>query len=188
MNHLIGGIFMATTYLYTLGIGLFFLFLSLILNGLNDLFHGLSFFDLSFDALPGFLPITPLEICAFLVGFGGMGYTLYTKTFLHLLFAMLCGALLCFLTKTLIAQLRKVDSSALTEADLIGVEAKVIVTIFEGSTGSVALNTKHGKISYPAQSAHLIREGTIVKVVDIQQHILIVSDDPAYFLSHHLMK
>ena len=177
---------MATIYLYTLGIGLFFLFLSLILDGLNDLLHGLSFFDLS--SLPGFLPITPLEICAFLVGFGGMGYTLYTKTFLHLLFAILCGALLCFLTKTLIAQLKKVDSNAITEADLIGAEGKVIVTIFEGSTGSVALNTKHGKISYPAQSASLIREGTIVKVLDVQQHILIVSDDPTYFLNHRLMK
>lgn len=179
---------MSTIYLYALGFGLICLFISFILDGLSDLFQGLSYFDLRFDALPGILPITPLEICAFLVGFGGMGYTLFDKTFFHLIGAILTGCLLCYLTKTLIAHLKKVDSDALTDADLIGMEGKVIVTIFEGGTGSVALNTKHGKISYSAQSAAPIQEGTIVKVLDIKNHILIVSDSPTYFLSNELMK
>lgn len=178
---------MTTIYLYALGFGLICLLLSFILDGLSDLFQGLSYFDLSFDALPGILPITPLEICAFLVGFGGMGYTLSEKTSFHLIGAILTGCLLCYLTKSLIAYLKKVDSDALTDADLIGMEGKVIVTIFEGGIGSVALNTKHGKISYSARSMAPIQEGTIVKVLDIQNHILIVSDSPVYFLSKEFM-
>lgn len=98
---------MSTIYLYALGFGLICLFISFILDGLSDLFQGLSYFDLSFDALPGILPITPLEICAFLVGFGGMGYTLFDKTSFHLIGAILTGCLLCYLTKTLIAHLKK---------------------------------------------------------------------------------
>lgn len=175
---------MAAIYLYTLSFALICLFLSLILDGLSDLFQGLSYFDLSFDALPGILPVTPLEICAFLVGFGGMGYTLSEKTSFHLAAAILTGCLLCYLTKSLITYLKKVDSDALTDADLIGMEGKVIVTIFEGGIGSVALNTKHGKISYSARSTSSIQEGTIVKVLDIHDHILTVSDSPIYFLSH----
>lgn len=174
---------MTTIYLYALGFALICLLLSFILDGLSDIFQGLSYFDLSFDALPGILPITPLEVCAFLVGFGGMGYTLSGKTSFHLVGAILTGCLFCCCTKSLINYLKKVDSDALTDADLIGMEGKVIVTIFEGSVGSVALNTKYGKISYPAQSATAIREGTLVKVLDIQNHILIVSDSPIYFLS-----
>ena len=173
---------MATIYLYTLSFALICLFLSFVLDGLSDLFQGLSYFDLSFDVLPGILPVTPLEVCAFLVGFGGIGYTLCEKTSFHLVAAILSGCLLCYLTKSRINYLKRVDSDALTDADLIGMEGKVIVTIFEGGIGSVALNTKHGKISYSARSASPIQEGTIVKVLDIQDHILIVSDSSVYFL------
>ena len=174
---------MNTLYISTLSIGLIFLLLSFILDGLSDVFQGLSFFDLGGDVLPGFLPMTPLEICGFLTGFGGMGYTVYGKTSLHLLFAILCGFILSFLVNRLMHHLKKTEGIALSEGDLIGMEGRVIGTIFEGGTGSIALETDFGKISYLAQSDHPIKEGTIIKVIDVQGHILMVTDDPAYFLS-----
>ncbi len=174
---------MNTIYVYALAIGLFFLILSFLLDGLSDIIQGLSYFSISFDIMPGILPVTPLQICAFLTGFGGIGYTIYTYTPFHLLFAIASGLLLSGLTKLLINHLKKVNSEALTDADLIGMEGKVIVTIFEKGVGSVSLDTNYGKITYSAISNKTIKQGTRVKVLDVNNHILIVSDQPIYFLS-----
>lgn len=173
---------MLTIYWYCLGIGLIALLISLILDGISDLFQGLSFFDIHFDVLPGILPLSPLQICAFLVGFGGMGVTTFPNTSFHLIPSILTGLILSYSTQWLIKKLKKIDSDSLTPLDIIGLEGKVIVTIFEDSIGSVSLDTKVGKISYSAKSDHYIKQGSIVKVIDIQNKIVIVSDSPAYFL------
>lgn len=173
---------MLTIYWYCLGIGLIALLISLILDGISDLFQGLSFFDIHFDVLPGILPLSPLQICAFLVGFGGMGVTTFPTTSFHLIPSILTGLILSYSTQWLIKKLKKIDSDSLTPLDIIGLEGKVIVTIFEDSIGSVSLDTKVGKISYSAKSDHYIKQGSIVKVIDIQNKIVIVSDSPAYFL------
>lgn len=176
---------MITIYWYCLGIGLIALLLSLVLDGISDLFQGLTFFDIHFDILPGILPLSPLQICAFLVGFGGMGITTISSVDVHLVLSIISGLILSYSTKFLLSKLRKVDSETLTPIDIIGLEGKVIVTIFEGGIGSVSLNTKVGKITYSAQSDHYIKQGTYVKVIDMKDRILIVSDDPTYFLNTH---
>lgn len=176
---------MITIYWYCLGIGLIALLLSLVLDGISDLFQGLTFFDIHFDILPGILPLSPLQMCAFLVGFGGMGITTISHVHVHLILSIISGLILSYCTKLLLSKLRKVDSETLTPIDIIGLEGKVIVTIFEGGTGSVSLNTKVGKITYSAQSDHYIKQGTYVKVIDIKDTILLVSDDPTYFLNSH---
>lgn len=172
-------------YWYCLGIGLTALLLSLVLDGISDLFQGLTFFDIHFDMLPGILPLSPLQICAFLVGFGGMGITTMPHIRSHLVLSIIFGLILSYFTKLLLSKLRKVDSETLTPIDLIGLEGTVIVTIFEGGTGSISLNTKVGKITYSAQSDHYIKQGTPIKVIDMKHTILIVSDNPTYFLSIH---
>ena len=176
---------MITLYWYCLGLGLIALLLGLILDGISDLFQGLTFFDIHFDFLPGILPLSPLQICAFLVGFGGMGITTISYIHLHLILSILSGLILSYSTNLLLSKLRRVDSSTLTPNDIIGLEGKVIVTIFEGGIGSVSLNTKVGKISYSAQSNHYIKQGTYVKVIDMKNSLLIVSDDSTYFLNTH---
>lgn len=172
-----------TLYWYCLGIGLTALLLSLLLDGISDLFQGISFFDIHFDILPGILPLSPLQLCAFLVGFGGMGITTMPHLKSHLAFSLITGFILSYSTKLLLSKLRKIDNETLTPLDVIGLEGTVIVTIFEGGTGSVSLNTKVGKITYSAQSDHYIKQGTAVKVLDMKHSLLIVSDDPAYFLN-----
>lgn len=176
---------MITIYWYALGIGLIALLLSLVLDGISDLFQGLTFFDIHFDILPGILPLSPLQVCAFLVGFGGMGITTLSHVHLHLILSIISGLILSYFTKYLLSKLRKVDSETLTPIDIIGLEGKVIVTIFEGGTGSVSLNTKVGKITYSAQSDHYIKQGTYVKVIDMKDTLLIVSDASMYFLNTH---
>lgn len=170
-------------YWYCLIIGLVLLLLSLILDGISDLFQGLSFFDIHFDILPGILPLSPLQFCAFLVGFGGMGITLEYLVSFHVILSILMGLLLSYGTHVLLFKLRKVNNETLTPVDLIGCEGKVIVTIFDNGTGSVSLNTVNGKITYSAQSDHYIKQGTTVKILDIKGTILIVSDAPVYFLN-----
>lgn len=176
---------MITIYWYALGIGLIALLLSLVLDGIGDLLQGLTFFDIHFDILPGILPLSPLQICAFLVGFGGMGITTLSHVHVHLILSIISGLILSYFTKYLLSKLRKVDSETLTPIDIIGLEGKVIVTIFEGGTGSVSLNTKVGKITYSAQSDHYIKQGTYVKVIDMKDTLLIVSDASTYFLNTH---
>ncbi|MBE6022951.1 MAG: hypothetical protein E7231_06925 [Cellulosilyticum sp.] len=174
---------MLTIYWYCLIIGIVFLLLSLILDVISDLFQGLSFFDFHYDLLPGILPLTPLQFCAFLVGFGGMGITLRQHTSFHCVLSILFGLILSYGTYWLLHKLKNVDSEALTNIDIIGCEGKVIVTIFENGIGSVSLNTKIGKITYSAKSDHYIKQGSLVKVLDIKDSILIVSDTSTYFLN-----
>lgn len=171
-----------TLYWYCLGTGLAALVLSLVLDGISDLFQQLSFFDIHFDVLPGILPLSPLQICAFLVGFGGTGISTYYHTPIHWILSVLIGLVLSYGTNWLLTKLKKIDSNTLVPLDIIGSEGKVIVTIFKDSIGSVSLNTKVGKISYSAKSNHYIKEGTLIKVIDIQNSLLIVSDSPEYFL------
>lgn len=174
---------MITVYWYCLGIGLIVLMLSLILDGISDLFQGLTFFDIHFDFLPGILPLSPLQICAFLVGFGGMGVGISSTVSIHLLLSIAMGFFLSLCTGQLLHKLRKVDSETLTATDIIGLEGKVIVTIFENGIGSVSLDTKVGKISYPARSSHYIKQGTLVKVLDMKDNVIFVSDESIYFLN-----
>lgn len=176
---------MITVYWYCLGVGLIALLLSLLLDGISDLFQGLTLFDIQFDILPGILPLSPLQMCAFLVGFGGIGITTISRVYAHLTLSIISGLILSYCTNLLLSKLRNVDSATLTPIDIIGLEGKVIVTIFEGGTGSVSLDTKVGKITYSAQSDHYIKQGTYVKVIDMKETILIVSDDSTYFLNTH---
>lgn len=165
-------------YLYCLIIGLSLLMISFFLDSISDIFQGLSLFDIHFDYMPGILPLSPLQICAFLVGFGGIGVT-----FNHLLPALLFGFLLSYLTHYILTKLKKINHETLTIFDLIGCEGKVITTIFENSIGNVSIDTKNGKITYPAKSSHTISGGTIVKIIDVDRQTLIVTDDSNYFLN-----
>lgn len=172
---------MQSIYISFLTIGLIILTISLFTNLLTGFFDTLSALDSS-DFLSSILPLSPLEVCAFSVGFGGMGITLYTYCSYHFIISIFTGFILYFATKKLISFLKEVNNETVNKQDLIGMEGIVIVTIFENGIGSVSLNTKVGKISYPAQSDHMIKQGSIVKVLDIKEHTLIVSNDFNYFL------
>lgn len=174
---------MYKVYWYCLIIGLALLLLSLILDGVSDLFQGLSFFDIHFDLMPGILPLSPLQICGFLVGFGGTGITLYHLISFHVVIAILIGLLISYSIYIVLSKLKSIDSETITTLDIIGSEGKVVVTIFENGTGSVSINTKTGKITYSAQSDHYIKQGSMVKILDKKGSILIVSDSPDYFLT-----
>lgn len=63
--------------------------------------------------------------------------------------------------------LKKVDSSTLSDIDLIGQKGIVVVTIFKDSVDSISLDTKVGKITYSAKSHKDIPQGTPIKVIDI---------------------
>lgn len=169
-------------YLFTFVISLLLLFVSVVISGISDLFQGLSTLDFHVgdggsDALSSFLPFSPLEICGFCVGFGGIGLLTYKITSLHLVFAIIAGFAISLPIKWLLRALRKVDSSTLSDIDLIGLTGTVVVTIFKDSVGSISLNTKVGKITYSAKSNKDISQGTPIKVIDIVNHTLIVSDD-----------
>ena len=174
---------MYTVYFYCLATALIALTLSIILDGISDIFQGLTMFDFHFDALPGILPLSPLQICGFLAGFGGMGITLYGHTPFHLIISIIVGYIIALLTNLIIKKLKKVNSETLTEKDIIGMEGTVIVTIFQNSVGSVSINTKVGKITYSAISDHDIKQGTRVKVIDMDHRTITVTDAPEYFLN-----
>ena len=70
----------------------------------------------------------------------------------------------------------------MTALDIIGSEAKVIVSIMPNSFGSVSLDTKNGKITYSAKSDHYIQQGQLVKIIDLKDSVVFVTDDPRYFL------
>ena len=177
---------MYNIYCNCLFIGLGILLLSLILDGITDLFQGLTLFDIHFDCLPGILPLSPLQICAFMVGFGGLGMTLYHHTNFHLVLSILLGFVLSYSTHLVLHKLRQVDNETLNTFDLIGCEGKVVVTIFQNGVGSVSLTTTQGKITYPAQSGHTIKQGGTIKVIDIKGSMLIVSDSPTFFLTQNI--
>lgn len=166
---------MYNIYLGCFVVGLALLFLSLIANGITDLFHGLLAMDFNSDALSGFIPISPLEACAFSVAFGGMGLTFYPHTTYHLWLAILSGFILSLATKWLLKFLKQVDSSTVTDMDLLGMEGTVLVTIFEKGVGSVSLDTKLGKVTYSAKSHKTIAPGTSIKVIAVVNHILTVT-------------
>lgn len=174
---------MYSIYWCCLIIGICTLTLSLLLDGISDFFQGLTFSDFHFDFLPGILPLSPLQICGFLAGFGGIGITLYNSTSYHLILSILTGFIISFVTRLILNKLKNINSDTLTPMDILGMEGIVIVTIFKDSVGNVSLNTKTGKITYPATSDHDIKQGTRVKVIDIQNTTIVVTDDPNYFLN-----
>lgn len=169
-------------YVACLIFSLALLLINFLTTGLSDLLDALISFDFGSldggsDLLSGLLPLSPLEACAFLLGFGGMGLATYQSFKWHLVLALLTGLILCWATKALLRYLKKIDSSTLTDLDLIGLEGTVVVTIFKDSVGSVSLNTKVGKITYSAKSKQTISQGTKVKVIDMVGHTLIVSSN-----------
>lgn len=156
--------------------------ISFFISGISDIFTILSSLDFHIgdtgsDALSSFLPVSPLEICSFCIGFSGLGLLTYSHSNLHLLFALLGGCLIMFPVKWLLRILKKVDSSTICDLDLIGQQGIVVTTIFEDSVGSISLNTKTGKVTYTAKSHKSIPQGTVIKVLDVVNHTLIVSDD-----------
>lgn len=167
-------------YWNCLVIGLFLLLISLLLDGLGDLFQGLSFFDIHFNFLPGILPLSPLQICAFLVGFGGMGMISDS-----ILFAILFGLFLAYGTHIIVDKLKKANYGIIIRYDLLGRKGKVITTIFKDGIGNVSIDTRNGQFSYPAKSNHTIQEGKFVQIIGIQGETLIVTDDITYFFNLH---
>ncbi len=176
---------MHTIYLWCLLVGLILLCISLIGTGITDLFQVDFPIDLNVaphsDILSGLIPLSSLEICAFIIGFGGMGLILLDKVSYHLPLATGTGVIFCLSTKKLLNYLKKVESHALTDEQLIGMKGMVAVTIFENGIGSVSLDTPQGKITYSAKSTKgFLLQGTPVEILAIENHTLIVSDISLY--------
>lgn len=169
-------------YLCAFIVSLSLLIISVFISGISDLFHSLSALDFhsgdfGSDALSSFLPFSPLEICGFCIGFGGIGLLTYQISNYHLLFAIIAGFIISLPVKWLLRALKQVDNSTISDIDLIGREGTVITKIFQDSVGSISLNTKTGKITYSAKSNKDLPQGTHIKVIDVVNHTLIVSDD-----------
>lgn len=168
---------MVRIYMGALLIGIILLLLNLLSDGISDIFSlGLGA-DLGSDIFSGFIPVSSLEIFAFLIGFGGIGSTFVQKIHWHIILAILSGLLLSYTVHIIMKKLKHVESSALQTEDLIGREGTVIAAILENSIGSVSFNTKIGKITYTAKSDKPIKQGSIVRVIAIENHTVIVSDE-----------
>ena len=164
-------------YLGSLLIGLILLLLNFLTSGLSDIFSVGFGADLAPDVFSGFIPISSLEIFSFLIGFGGIGNTLFNKISWHMIPAIFCGIMLSFATHLLLKKLKHVESSTLQDADLLGKDGIVIASILENSVGSVSFDTKVGKITYTAKSDRPLKQGTKVRVIAIENHTVIVSDE-----------
>lgn len=168
---------MESIYLTCLVIGLILLVIDVFSNGISDIFSAGFFSNLSSDGLSGLLPFSLLDLIAFTVGFGGMGLVFISLTPLHFLIAILLGILLASAVHFLIKALKNAESSALKSEELIGSVGTVIVTIFNGSVGSVSFDTQVGKITYSAKSNKTISQGKKVRVIAIENHTMIVREE-----------
>lgn len=171
---------MENMYFWSMASGITIPLLSIVLGGLLG---GIDFdvdfdFDLDFDFGFDFwavLPISPLKLSAFLLGFGGVGLMTMPHTSLHLAISVATGLTLNYvLSKYVIQKLKNVDSNAITLESLVGSVGTVTITIQENDLGMIMLNTKTGSSTFLATSTTTILQGTPVKVIRAEKERLFV--------------
>lgn len=131
-------------------------------------------FDFGFDFW-AFLPLSPLKLSAFLLGFGGVGLMTMPYTSLHLAISIATGfAFNYILSKYVIQKLKEVDSQAITLESLVGSVGTVTITIQENELGMIMINAKTGSSTFLATSTTTIPQGSSVKVITAEKDRLVV--------------
>jgi hypothetical protein len=161
------------------GLGFLFLLISLIVG---DVFDALGF-DFGFDTNHDF-GIFDSRVIAILLtvfgGFGAIGMTLGFGAGLSSLFGLLggfiFGAAVYYFGKLLYSQQ---SSSSVSENDLVGRTAQVIVSIRPDHLGQISCLVGEERVEKLARTAHgeIIKAGRLVRIESIGSDSVIVSAD-----------
>ncbi len=170
-----------TIFLAIGGLGFLFLLLSLVIG---DLFEAVGFdLDANLDGAHDFGLLDSRVISIFLTAFGGfgaigvsLGYAATGATLFGLLGGVVFGGLVFFFGRFLY---RQQSSSSVTEEDLIGRTAQVVVAVAEGHIGQIACRFGEERVEKLARSADgsAIPAGTVVRIDSIAGDAVIVSPE-----------
>jgi hypothetical protein len=168
-----------TIFLAIGGFGFLFLALSLIIG---DLFEAVGFdLDANLDGAHDFGLLDSRVISIFLTAFGGfgaigvsLGFAAVGATLFGLLGGVVFGGLVFYFGRLLY---RQQSSSSVTEEDLIGRAAHVVVAVQEGHIGQIACRIGEERVEKLARSADgaAIPAGTVVRIDSIAGDAVIVS-------------
>jgi len=176
-----------TIFLIIGGLGFLFLLASLIIG---DIFDALGVdFGLSLDANHDFGLFDSRVISIFLTAFGGfgaigasLGYGAAVSSIFGLFGGVIFGALVFYFGRFLY---RQQASSSVTEEDLIGRTAQVVVAIHAGQIGQIACRVGEERVEKIARARDgaEIKTGSIVRIESITGDAVIVSVDDGNRLS-----
>lgn len=176
---------LTTIFLIIGGLGFLFLVISLIVG---DIFDALGF-DFGLDTNHDFGIFDSRVIAIFLTvfgGFGAIGMTLGFSAGLSSLFGLIggfiFGAAVFYFGKLLYSQQ---SSSSVSESDLIGRTAQVIVSIRPGHLGQISCLVGEERIEKLARTigGEEIKAGQLVRIESIGSDSVIVSPDNGERLS-----
>jgi membrane protein implicated in regulation of membrane protease activity len=170
-----------TIFLAIGALGFLFLLASFIVG---DIFDALGFdFDLSLDANHDFGLLDSRVISIFLTAFGGfgaigtaLGFNALVSSLLGILGGVFFGALVFYFGRFLY---RQQASSSVTEEDLIGRTAQVVVPIHANQIGQIACRVGEERVEKIARARDgaEIKAGQTVYIEEITGDAVIVSVD-----------
>ena len=174
-----------TIFLVIGGLGFLFLLISLIVG---DIFDAIGF-DLSLDTSHDFGVFDSRVIAIFLTAFGGagiigtvLGFGAAVSSLFGLFGGFIFGAIVFYFGKLLYSQQ---SSSSVSEADLIGRTAQVIVSIRPDHLGQISCLIGEERVEKLARSVsgETIKAGQRVRIDEIGSDAVIVSIDDGERLS-----
>lgn len=170
-----------TTFLVIGGLGFLFLLVSLVVG---DIFDALGFnFGLNLDASHDFGVFDSRVIAVFLTAFGGFGLIAATLgwgavggSLFGLFGGLVFGALVFYFGKLLYSQQ---SSSSVSNEDLIGRTAQVIVNIKPDQLGQISCLIGEEKVEKLARtrSGEELKAGQLVRIESVGSDSVIVSVD-----------
>jgi len=176
-----------TIFLVIGGLGFLFLLVSFIVG---DLFDALGFdFDTNLDANHDFGVFDSRVIAIFLTAFGGfgaigvsLGLAALGSTLFGVLGGVAFGALVFYFGRFLY---RQQSTSSISEQDLIGRTAQVVVAIHAGKIGQIACRVGEERVEKIARARDgaEIKMGSTVRIEEITGDAVIVSVDDGNRLS-----
>ena len=176
-----------TIFLVIGGLGFLFLLVSFIVG---DIFNAIGFdFDTNLDANHDFGVFDSRVIAIFLTAFGGfgaigtsLGYGAAVSSLFGILGGIAFGALVFYFGRFLY---RQQSSSSVTEEDLIGRTAQVVVAIHPGQIGQIACRIGEERVEKIARARDgaEIKAGQTVFIEAITGDAVIVSVDDREGLS-----
>lgn len=174
-----------TIFLVIGGIGFLFLLISLLVG---DIFEAIGF-EIGLDTSQDFGVFDSRVIAIFLTAFGGFGvigtvldFGAVAGSLFGLLGGFIFGAIVFYFGKLLYNQQ---SSSSVSEADLLGRTAQVIVSIRPDHLGQISCLVGEERVEKLARTAHgeIIKAGQFVRIESIGSDSVIVSLDNGERLS-----
>ncbi len=176
-----------TIFLAIGGLGFLFLLISFIVG---DIFDAIGFdFGVSLDASHDFGLLDSRVISIFLTAFGGfgaigvsLGFGALVSSFFGILGGAFLGALVFYFGRLLY---RQQSSSSVTDEDLIGRTAQVVVAIQPNQIGQIAVRIGEERLEKIARTkdGSEIKAGQMVYIEEITGEAVIVSVDDGERLS-----